>query len=84
MKFPELSLTARSTGEDAEFKNSIATKSSAQWGYTTLFNPVPSAVTLMTEWFERVGYSADIPAQERRFGIHALTLVEWVRTLPRG
>jgi hypothetical protein len=36
----------------------------------------------MTEWFEKVGYSADIATQERRFGIHALTLAEWVRTLP--
>lgn len=33
---------------------------------------------LMLEWFERVGYSADIPAVEKRWGIHCLTLREWV------
>jgi len=37
-------------------------------------------VALMVEWFERVGYSADIASQEKRFGIRALTLAEWVRT----
>jgi uncharacterized protein YbjT (DUF2867 family) len=39
-------------------------------------------VALMTEWFEKVGYSADIATQEQRFDIHALTLAEWIRTLP--
>ncbi|WP_243338365.1 NmrA/HSCARG family protein [Anaeromyxobacter soli] len=32
---------------------------------------------LMLEWFERVGYSADIPALEARWGIRPLTLREW-------
>lgn len=41
-------------------------------------------VALMVEWFEKVGYSADIATQEQRLGIRALTLVEWVRTLPTG
>lgn len=41
-------------------------------------------VALMTEWFEKVGYSANIATQEQRFGIHALTLAEWIRTLPPG
>jgi uncharacterized protein YbjT (DUF2867 family) len=36
-------------------------------------------VALMTEWFESTGYSADIAGNEKRFGIHALTLAEWVR-----
>ncbi len=40
-------------------------------------------VARMTEWFERVGYSADIATQEHRFGIRALTFAEWVHTLPR-
>ncbi len=39
-------------------------------------------VALMTEWFEKVGYSAKIATQEQRFGIQALTLAEWIRTLP--
>ncbi len=33
---------------------------------------------LMLEWFDRVGYNADIPALERRFGIRPLKLEEWV------
>ena len=37
-------------------------------------------LALMTEWFERVGYSADIAGNEKRFGIHALTFAEWLRT----
>jgi uncharacterized protein YbjT (DUF2867 family) len=41
-------------------------------------------VALMTEWFEKVGYSAQIATQEQRFGIRALTFPEWVRTLPPG
>jgi uncharacterized protein YbjT (DUF2867 family) len=39
-------------------------------------------LALMTEWFEKVGYSADIATQEKRFGIRALTLGEWAHTLP--
>src|SRR5450432_632809 len=37
-------------------------------------------VAKMVEWFESTGYSADIATQEKRFGIRALTLAEWVRT----
>jgi uncharacterized protein YbjT (DUF2867 family) len=33
----------------------------------------------MLEWFDAVGYSADIPAMESRWGIKPLTLKEWVR-----
>jgi uncharacterized protein YbjT (DUF2867 family) len=40
-------------------------------------------VALMTEWFEEVGYSADIAGNEKRFGIHTLTLAEWIRTLKK-
>jgi uncharacterized protein YbjT (DUF2867 family) len=40
-------------------------------------------VALMTEWFESTGYSADIPGNEKRFGIHALTFPEWLRTLKK-
>src|SRR5258705_5063189 len=39
-------------------------------------------VALMVEWVRKVRYSADIATQEKRFGIRALTLAEWVRTLP--
>ncbi|WP_242343385.1 NmrA/HSCARG family protein [Anaeromyxobacter terrae] len=34
---------------------------------------------LMLEWFERVGYSADIPSLEARWGIRPMTLREWAR-----
>jgi len=38
-------------------------------------------LALMLEWFERVGYSADIDALQREFG-HVLTrLPAWARTL---
>jgi uncharacterized protein YbjT (DUF2867 family) len=40
-------------------------------------------VALMTEWFEREGYSADIGGNEKRFGIRALTFPEWLRTLKK-
>jgi uncharacterized protein YbjT (DUF2867 family) len=31
----------------------------------------------MLEWFERVGYSADVPRLEREWGIRPKTLREW-------
>jgi uncharacterized protein YbjT (DUF2867 family) len=39
---------------------------------------------LMLEWFERVGYDADIAGVERESGIHAMTLEEWAATLKRA
>jgi hypothetical protein len=33
----------------------------------------------MLEWFERVGYSADVAALERDWGIRPRTLREWAR-----
>jgi uncharacterized protein YbjT (DUF2867 family) len=38
----------------------------------------------MLEWFDAVGYSADIPAMESRWGIKPLTLKEWIRTQRGG
>jgi uncharacterized protein YbjT (DUF2867 family) len=32
---------------------------------------------LMLEWFDRVGYSADIPANAKAFGIPPTTLEKW-------
>ena len=32
----------------------------------------------MLEWFDRVGYSADIPANAKEFGVRPTTLEEWV------
>jgi hypothetical protein len=34
----------------------------------------------MFEWFERVGYSADIPSLQKTWGIRPLMLREWVAT----
>jgi uncharacterized protein YbjT (DUF2867 family) len=41
-------------------------------------NSVDSAA--MLEWFDAVGYSADIPSLESRWGIRPITLEEWART----
>ncbi len=57
-------------------------------GKTVTYQQTPMAavrqqsedLALMIEWFERVGYSADIATQEQRFGIRAMTFAEWVRT----
>jgi uncharacterized protein YbjT (DUF2867 family) len=38
-------------------------------------------LALMLEWFERVGYDADIPALTREFGIPPTTLAAWAATL---
>jgi len=32
---------------------------------------------IMLEWFDRVGYDADLPALSREFGIKPTTLAEW-------
>jgi len=39
---------------------------------------------LMLEWFERVGYSADITGLEREFGRPLTKLADWVRGQTRG
>jgi len=57
-------------------------------GKTISYQPIPiDAVransldfALMLEWFDAVGYSADIPSLESRWGIRPLTLMQWVRT----
>jgi uncharacterized protein YbjT (DUF2867 family) len=38
----------------------------------------------MLEWFERVGYSADVPSLEARWGIRPKTLREWARAQRQG
>jgi len=37
-------------------------------------------MALMLEWFDRVGYEADIPALEKEFGFKPLTFAAWART----
>ncbi len=56
-------------------------------GRKIAFEPIPleevrknsEDVAMMLEWFERVGYSADIPSLEARWGIRPKTLREWAR-----
>jgi uncharacterized protein YbjT (DUF2867 family) len=76
---------------DAVTMTEAAAALSAVVGKTLTYQQIPmddvrkqsEDVALMIEWFEKVGYSAEIATQEQRFGIRALTFVEWVRTLPR-
>jgi uncharacterized protein YbjT (DUF2867 family) len=41
-------------------------------------------VALMLEWFDSVGYNADIAGLEREFGFRPTTLAEWARHRARG
>lgn len=61
---------------------------SAGLGRNIAFRQIPIAevrknsedFALMLEWFDRVGYNADIAANEREFGIAPTTLADWVAT----
>jgi uncharacterized protein YbjT (DUF2867 family) len=56
-------------------------------GRTVTFQQIPieavransDDMAKMLEWFDAVGYSADIPGLESRYGIRPITLKEWVR-----
>jgi uncharacterized protein YbjT (DUF2867 family) len=39
---------------------------------------------IMLEWFDRVGYDADIAALQREFGVVPTSLEAWASDLPRG
>jgi uncharacterized protein YbjT (DUF2867 family) len=39
---------------------------------------------LMLEWFERVGYNADIPALEREFGVTSTAFGAWAKSWAAG
>lgn len=41
-------------------------------------------MALMLEWFDRVGYNADIPALKEKYGIPLQSFADWARGLPRG
>jgi uncharacterized protein YbjT (DUF2867 family) len=57
-------------------------------GKTVTYQPIPIAAVransddfaLMLEWFDAVGYDADIPSLESRWGIRPITLKQWVRS----
>jgi uncharacterized protein YbjT (DUF2867 family) len=61
-------------------------------GRKITFEPIPieavrknsEDVAKMLEWFEREGYSADIPALVSRWGIRPLTLREWAQQQRRA
>jgi uncharacterized protein YbjT (DUF2867 family) len=38
---------------------------------------------LMLDWFERVGYDADVQGLQREFGFQAKTLAEWAQAVNR-
>ena len=54
-------------------------------GQSITFQPVPledvrkasEDYALMLEWFDRVGYDADIPGNAKRYGINPTTLAAW-------
>ena len=58
-------------------------------GRTITFSPVPIEeirknsvdYALMLDWFEGVGYDADIPALKKEFGFSPLTLEQWAQRL---
>lgn len=55
-------------------------------GKKVTFEPIPNEAVrknsedfaIMLDWFERVGYSADIASLEKTWGIRPLTFAEWV------
>jgi uncharacterized protein YbjT (DUF2867 family) len=57
-------------------------------GKKVTYQPIPieavrarsEDVARMLEWFDTVGYGADIPSLESRWGIRPMTLEQWVRT----
>jgi len=61
-------------------------------GRAITYQPIPIAavrqnsedMAIMLEWFDRVGYSADIAALERNWGIRSRKLAEWLKTSRRG
>ena len=82
MKGVELDLAG-----DAATMPEAAAAVSELLGKTVTYQPIPidavrqnsEDMALMLEWFAKVGYSADIPAMESKWGIRPLTLKEWVR-----
>lgn len=66
----------------------VAAAISLEAGRTVAHFPVPIAevrkysedLALMFEWFERVGYDADIAANAARFGIEPIGIADWAAT----
>jgi uncharacterized protein YbjT (DUF2867 family) len=80
-------------GEEVDLAGDAVTMAEAAEALSTIvgspvsFQPIPMEAVrqhsedfaLMLEWFDRVGYSADIPSLERRWGIRPRTLEEWAQ-----
>jgi uncharacterized protein YbjT (DUF2867 family) len=74
---------------DAVTMPEAAATLSAAWRRTISFVQIPIAevrknsadFAAMLEWFDRVGYDADIPALEREFGFTPMTLARWATQL---
>ena len=73
-------------GDAATMPEAAAAVSTAV-GRTVSYQAIPIAavrqnsddVATMLEWFDAVGYSADIASLEPKWGIRPLTLAEWIR-----
>ena len=73
-------------GDTATLREAAAALSAAL-GRTITYQPIPidavrqqsDDVARMLEWFDAVGYSADIASLEPKWGIRPLTLAEWLR-----
>jgi uncharacterized protein YbjT (DUF2867 family) len=81
-------------GAEIEYAGDTATMPEAAAALSELrgkpvtYQPIPIAAVransddfaTMLEWFDAVGYGADIPSLEPRWGIQPMTLKQWVRT----
>ncbi|HZF48579.1 MAG TPA: NmrA/HSCARG family protein [Polyangiaceae bacterium] len=86
------------SGAEVDFAGDAVTMSEAAeavgeiLGRTITAQPIPieavrqnsDDLALMFEWFERVGYSADIAGLEAKWGIRPLTTREWARAKKGG
>lgn len=76
-------------GDEATMPETAAILSKP-FGRTISFVRIPIAevrknsedFAIMLEWFDRVGYNADIPALIKEFGFRPLTLAEWAARQP--
>jgi uncharacterized protein YbjT (DUF2867 family) len=74
---------------DAHTSHETAQILSKAAGRSITFEPVPIAEVrkasedsaLMLEWFDRVGYEADIPGNAKQYGIRPTTLAEWAASV---
>jgi uncharacterized protein YbjT (DUF2867 family) len=86
-KAKELSGQEIDIAGDAVTMPEAAAAMSEALGKKIEYQPIPMAgvrqysedVALMLEWFDRVGYDADIAGLQKKYGIRPRTLKEWLR-----